>query len=70
MLVTFADDGPGIPEQDLPRIFERFYKGKGGGSGLGLAITKAIVEKSAGSISVENCPAGGAVFTVNLPLAL
>ncbi len=75
-LLVVADTGPGIPAEDLPRIFERFYRadksrtGATGGTGLGLAICKAIVAAHGGSIDVA-CPAsGGATFTVRLPSGL
>jgi len=64
------DTGPGIPEEHLPLIFERFYKvdaarKAAGGSGLGLSIVKAIVERHGGRISARND--GGAVFEIVLP---
>jgi signal transduction histidine kinase len=64
------DNGPGIPPEHLPRIFERFYKADAsraqtGGSGLGLSIAKTIVERHGGTISARND--GGAVFEVTLP---
>jgi heavy metal sensor kinase len=70
-VLSVADNGPGIPPDDLPHIFERFYraeKSRSGGqdhTGLGLAITKAIVEGHGGSIEVEN--EHGCTFTVRLP---
>jgi signal transduction histidine kinase len=73
MSLTVRDDGPGIPTEALPRLFERFYRAdrgrsrQDGGSGLGLAIARQIVELHGGSISVENHPQGGAVFQINLP---
>lgn len=60
------DDGPGIAEDALPRIFEKFFKGVGGGSGLGLAIAKQIAEHHDGDIRVESRP-GRTVFEVRLP---
>ncbi len=65
-----SDDGAGIVEQDLPQVFERFYRAdksrsqSNGGIGLGLAITKAIVEAHKGSISVSSQPGKGSTFTV------
>ena len=70
VVITVSDDGPGISPEDLPHIFERFYKGKQGKFGLGLSIAKAIVEKHGGSIRAENGAAGGAVFAVELPVVL
>lgn len=72
--VTVADDGPGIPPELLPNLFERFVRGDGsrsrvaGSTGLGLAITRAIVEAHGGSIAVASEP-GDTWFTVTLPLA-
>lgn len=65
-----SDDGPGISEEDLPHIFERFYKGKNGKHGLGLAIAKAVVTTHKGTISAYNKPDGetGAVFEIYIPL--
>lgn len=68
-----SDTGNGIPPDDIPNIFERFYRADRsrnrltGGSGLGLAITKAIVEAHKGSISVSSELDKGTVFTVSLP---
>ena len=77
ILITVSDEGPGIPEQDLGRVFERFYRadksrardadGKGGGTGLGLAIVKHLVELHGGKVSAANRPQRGAVITVDLP---
>jgi two-component system phosphate regulon sensor histidine kinase PhoR len=71
--VTVQDTGVGIPEADLPRVFERFYKTdrarRSEGTGLGLAITKHIVQAHQGAISVISQPGHGASFVVTLPLA-
>ena len=73
--LTVADDGVGIPEEDIPRIFERFYRvdkarsRAAGGTGLGLSIVSDTVKKRNGTITAANRPVGGAVFTVRLPLA-
>jgi two-component system phosphate regulon sensor histidine kinase PhoR len=65
------DEGPGIPEQDLPRVFERFYKGEASrataGVGLGLAIVKHLVRSHGGTATVESPPGEGARFTIRLP---
>ena len=73
-VLSVADEGPGIPEADLERIFERFYRvdqarsRESGGTGLGLSIVKHLVELLCGDVFAENRPGGGAVFTVSLPL--
>ena len=77
--ITVSDDGPGIPEADLPRVFERFYRvdksrtreGKDpGGTGLGLAIVKHLVELHGGRVIAANKPTRGATFTIELPLGV
>jgi signal transduction histidine kinase len=71
IVATVRDTGTGIPEETLPRIFEPFYTTKdvGKGTGLGLAITYGIVQEHGGQIVAANHPDGGAVFTVELPIA-
>lgn len=71
--VTVRDSGPGIPREELPRIFERFYRGdksrsRGSGAGLGLAIAKEIVEAHGGRIEVDSVLGQGSEFRVILPL--
>ena len=71
--IVVADHGPGIPEPDLSRIFERFYRvdrsrsRDPGGTGLGLSIVRHLVELLGGRVTAANRPGGGAVFTVRLP---
>jgi len=74
--VRITDSGPGISPEEIPHLFERFYRGdrarsrgQGGGSGLGLAISKQLVEAHGGRIWAENEPQGGAIFIIRLPLA-
>ena len=68
--VTVSDEGPGIPEESMGRVFTRFWQGsKRGGTGLGLYIVKGIVEAHGGSIAVDRAPgAGGARFRFTLPV--
>jgi len=67
------DKGPGIPEEELTKVFERMYRTERsrnpmfGGSGLGLAISKALVEKNGGNIWVESQPNQKTTFTISLP---
>ncbi|MDR7481380.1 MAG: ATP-binding protein [Armatimonadota bacterium] len=71
--ISISDAGPGIAPDDLPHVFERFYKAdrarpaSPGGSGLGLAITKHIVEAHGGRIAVTSAPGAGTTFVVTLP---
>ena len=74
VVVTVADTGVGIPDEDLPNVFDRFYRvdkarsRKGGGSGLGLSIVREMVERHYGTVSVARRSAtGGSVFTVVFP---
>ena len=70
--LVVEDDGPGIRPEDLPHLFERFYRAHGapgGGTGLGLAIAAWIVDRHGGDIEVANRAEGGARFVVHLPAA-
>ena len=67
-LLTVADDGDGIREEDLPYIFDRFYKGPGGNFGLGLSIARDAAERMNGTLTAANRPEGGAILTLELGL--
>lgn len=69
--IAIADTGPGIPQEDLPRIFEPFFSTKetGKGVGLGLAICHSLIEAMKGAIVVESHPGLGTTFYILLPLA-
>lgn len=65
--ISIHDSGPGIPAEDLPFLFERFYRGKNSdasGYGIGLALCRTIIMRQDGTISAKNHPEGGAVFTI------
>jgi signal transduction histidine kinase len=64
--ISVADDGPGVSEEDLPHVFERFYKGAGGRHGIGLSIAQSVAQGYHGAISVRND--SGAVFEVRFPI--
>ena len=70
-----SDDGPGLGEDELDHVFERFWRAQSGetqavgGTGLGLAIAKSLVELHGGSISARSAPGKGATFTFVLPTA-
>lgn len=71
--LTVCDEGPGLPDSDLERVFERFYRvdksrtADPGGTGLGLSIVRHLVELHGGRATARNNPAGGATFTILLP---
>ena len=68
-LITVDDDGPGIPPDLLPVVFDRFRRGDTkGGAGLGMAIAKRIVEMHHGTVTAENRETGGARVTLDLPV--
>ena len=75
VILTVADNGTGIPEEDLPRIFERFYRvdkarsRAAGGTGLGLSIVSDTVKRRGGTVEAATRPEGGSVFTVRWPAA-
>jgi signal transduction histidine kinase len=69
--ITVRDTGPGIPDEELPHIWERLYRGDRSrstpGLGLGLSLVQAIVQAHSGTVAARNLPEGGAEFTVRLP---
>ena len=67
--LSFADNGPGLSEKELPRLFEPYYSRKKGGTGLGLTIVRSIISDHKGYIRAEVAPGGGALIVVELPLA-
>jgi signal transduction histidine kinase len=72
VVIEVADTGPGIPDAELPHIWEELYRGERGratpGSGLGLALVRAIVERHGGVISARSRVGKGTVFTLRLPV--
>ena len=72
LTLAVKDQGPGISEQDLPHLFERFYRGDNArrltfGTGMGLAITRGLLAAQGGRVWAENVPGGGACFTMRIP---
>lgn len=74
VIISVTDRGPNIPNEDLERIFDKFYRlhspRQVSGTGLGLAISKGFIEAHGGSIGASNNPAGGVVITIILPLSV
>ncbi len=69
--IVIRDHGPGLPEGEVLRVFEKFYRGRGtpaGGTGLGLAIARGFVRAQGGEIMAANAPSGGAEFVISLPV--
>ncbi len=73
VMIEVADTGPGIPEGDLPRVWEELYRGESSqgipGSGLGLALVRAILLRHKGDVTVRSRPGQGTVFSMQLPTA-
>jgi two-component system, OmpR family, sensor histidine kinase KdpD len=72
LVLTVRDDGPGIAQADLPRLFDRFFRGgqsraRVSGTGMGLSIARGLLAAEGGRISAENCAGGGAEFTIVVP---
>jgi two-component system sensor histidine kinase KdpD len=73
LLIRVRDHGPGIAPADLPHVFDRFYRGtasrmRASGSGMGLWIARGLVAAEQGQVWAENCPDGGAQFTISVPV--
>jgi signal transduction histidine kinase len=74
-VIEVADDGPGIPDAQRERIFDRFVRlddsraRSAGGSGLGLAIVREVITAHGGTVVVEDSPTGGALFRIQLPIS-
>ena len=70
--VSVRDYGPGIPEEDLPHVKKKFYRGSSHerGNGIGLAVASEIVDRHGGELIIENAEGGGTVVTIKLPLTL
>jgi two-component system sensor histidine kinase BaeS len=70
-VVQVADSGPGIPDDELPHVFDRLWRGRGrqqaAGSGIGLAVVRELVTAHGGTVEATSGPAGGATFTIRLP---
>jgi signal transduction histidine kinase len=67
LTITIEDNGPGIPEENMPRIFDPFFSTRDSGSGLGLAISKRLAGQLNGSLHVTSLPAQGTSVTLQLP---
>jgi len=76
LFVTVADTGPGIPADELPHVFERFFRGKSAramgasGVGLGLAIAQTLVQRQGGTVDIDSKPGAGTTVTIRLPLTI
>ena len=70
LVLTLADNGTGFPQNEIPNVFDKFYRLKGsptGGTGLGLSIVKGFVEAHHGAVRLENLPVRGSKFTIEIP---
>ena len=74
VVIEVADTGPGIPESEIPHVWQELYRGAGArgvqGSGLGLALVRAIVSRHEGEITLRSRPGEGTVFTMRLPVGM
>ena len=73
LILTVEDNGPGIPEAEIGKAFDKFFRGANitpGGTGLGLSIVKGYTEAHHGKVSIKKSDMGGAEFIVNIPVSL
>ena len=70
LIIQIEDNGPGLSDEELSRIFDPFYTTKRKGTGLGLAIAYRIIEKHQGTLSVKSKPGVGSVFQIEVPVPL
>ena len=68
-MLDIADNGPGIPPENLAKIFEPLFTTKARGIGLGLAVSRSLATNNGGELTVSSQPGSGARFTLTLPLA-
>jgi two-component system sensor histidine kinase KdpD len=72
-ILKVSDNGPGFPEDELPKVFTKFFRvanSRTGGTGLGLSIAKGFIEAHSGTIRLENQVSGGACFIISLPVEI
>ena len=69
LVLSIADNGGGIADDILPRLFEPFFTTREAGMGLGLSLCATLIERIDGEISASNAPSGGAIFTITIPMA-
>ena len=70
LIIEVADRGPGLPADQLERVFDIFYRtpeSRPGGTGLGLAIVRGFIEAQGGGVTAANRPGGGALFAISIP---
>jgi two-component system OmpR family sensor kinase len=72
LVIEVADTGPGIPDDELPYVWEELYRGQSArgvpGSGLGLALVRAVIERHSGRVNLRSRIGQGSVFTLRLPV--
>jgi two-component system sensor histidine kinase MprB len=72
LTIAVRDHGPGIAADDIPHLFDKFYRGRGArrgpGTGMGLSIARGLLAAQNGKVRAENCAGGGARFTILVPV--